>query len=193
MMLAEKLEGAVYLPCKAGEWEIQAAYQALTDKIKVKVVVGELSRLEISPYAKPFKIQEDKSQVFTVKGFDTDNNKVTILDPEWSTTGEKVAIGKIDKNGKFIATHGGIGRITAEAGELSASVGIIVKEVKAAVPVKKKTTAAPTTTGTGGTRNAEKSQSEKLVNRRKILRKRRAGSFLWKKQNRPKTVRAVAQ
>lgn len=140
---------SVYLPCQAGEWEIQAAYQALTDKINVKVVAGELNRLEISPYAKPFKIQENKSQVFTVKGFDSDNNEVTILDPEWSTTGEKVAIGKIDQNGKFLATHGGIGRVTAKAGELSASVGIIVKEVKAAAPAKKKI--APVATGgTGG-------------------------------------------
>lgn len=141
---------SIYLPCQAGEWEIQAAYQSLADKINVKVVTGELNRLEISPYAKPFKIRENKSQVFTVKGFDTDNNEVTILDPEWSTTGEKVAIGKIDKNGKFLATHGGIGRITAESGELSASVGVIVKEVKAAAPAKKKTTPVATD-GTGGT------------------------------------------
>ena len=141
---------SVYLPCRAGEWEIQAAYQVLADKIGIKVVMGELNRLEISPYAKPFKIQENKSQVFTVKGFDADNNEVTILDPEWSTTGEIVAIGKIDKNGKFLATHGGIGRVTAKVGKLSASVGIIVKEVKAVAPVKKKTAAVAATGGTGG-------------------------------------------
>lgn len=141
-----KIVSADYYPCQAGEWEIQAEYQSLKAKMKVKVVTGDLDRLEISPYAKPFKIQENKSQVFAINGFDADGNEVAVLDPEWSTVGEKVAIGKIDKNGKFLATHGGIGRITAEVGKLTVSVGVIVKEMKVAAPIKKKANVAKAST-----------------------------------------------
>ena len=140
--------GSTYNPCKAGNWEITGTYGGFSDTVFVNVTTGTLYHIVVTPNSKPEVIQEGNSRDFNAKGYDADNNEVTLFDLTWSTTGEKVAIGKIDQNGKLTATHGGIGKVTASSGDVSASVGVVVKQVKKTTTVV--TLPEPSTGGTGG-------------------------------------------
>ncbi|HEC76957.1 MAG TPA: hypothetical protein ENI33_06855 [Thermoplasmatales archaeon] len=66
---------------------------------------GELARIEITPPEVTLKVGEQ--QQFTAKGYDTDNNEVSIS-PIWSTTG-----GTITSNGLYTSTTPGDFTVTA--------------------------------------------------------------------------------
>ncbi len=93
--------------------------EILTNKMKIKVDVGPLARIIIDPNSTT--ITTDDYQLFTAKGFDKDNNILSIS-LYWDISGG----GIIDQNGNFTASKPGNWTIYANESGISGNTSITV-------------------------------------------------------------------
>lgn len=96
----------------------------------------------VAPNDKPTVINLGNHQQFAATVYDQYMNEVSDLNLVWSVT---ASIGSIDKHGLFVAEKGGQGSISATIGETTASIGVVVKDIRPALITKENTNTATTT------------------------------------------------
>lgn len=97
---------------------LQGAWAATT------ITSSSLSSIVIMPNNRPTVVDLFTDQQFLATGYAEDGQPLTGLTFQWSVGGE---IGRINNQGIFTASKGGIGTITARNGSITATVGVVVK------------------------------------------------------------------
>lgn len=106
-----------------GKWTIYANSSGISGNATITVTIGKLQKIIITPESP--KIAVDDYQIFTAKGFDADNNIISIS-PTWEVNGG----GVIDQTGNFTAIKAGIWIVYANESGVSGNTSIIVTMVK---------------------------------------------------------------
>jgi preprotein translocase subunit SecG len=109
---------------KAGNHTIQfftsdGESEIYTEKMNIKVDFGPLERIEIEP--KFPTLDTDGYQIFTAKGYDIENNLLTIS-PTWIVNGG----GTVDNSGNFTAKTSGTWIISAVHNEVFGNTSLLV-------------------------------------------------------------------
>lgn len=108
---------------KAGNWTIAVAYQGLTVNTPVTVTSGALAEMSLVPDSQPEIVPLNRNVTFAAQGFDGDNNRISIPQLKWVTTGD---IGTISSIGAFSPTKEGKGTVTATSGSVTHSIDLTV-------------------------------------------------------------------
>ncbi len=122
------------------------------------ITSSALDSIVIFPNDRPTLVAIDTDMQFVAIGYAADNQPVTGMTFAWSTGGN---IGRITTPGIFTGERGGIGTITATSGNVSASVGVVVKGRASDLDLKKKpqpTVLGASTSQTGQSRLSAKDQ-----------------------------------
>jgi hypothetical protein len=105
------------------------------------VTSSVLATIVIQPNDRPTIVDIASDQQFLAAGYTNDGQALLGLTFTWSTEG---GVGSITREGMFTGEQGGIGKVTARSGSVTASVGVVVRGV-AKTPEKpeKKATVNP--------------------------------------------------
>lgn len=135
---------------------------ALTHLVQAATITSSaLSSIQIYPNDRPTVVDELTDQQFVATGYTADGQVLGGITFEWSV-GE--GIGRITKDGIFTAEKPGIGTVTAKSGNITASVGVVVKDVPG---VSKNTNTAPippSSTNTANVNGANANTNSEAVN-----------------------------
>jgi len=96
-----------------------------TQAWQISVKPGNVASIVITPNNKPTVVEIDANQQFSAKSYDKNNNEVSDVQLTWMTDEN---IGTIGSDGLFMAKIGGIGSVTAQAGEAEATIGLVVTD-----------------------------------------------------------------
>ncbi len=100
------------------------------------VISSAVTRIDILPNDRPTRVPVETDQQFVATAYANDGTVVPGVTFRWKTVG---GIGRITPDGIFTGERGGIGTVTASSGDVTASVGVVVKGV-----AKKKEAPSPT-------------------------------------------------
>ena len=104
----------------AGTGSVVATSGALSGVAGVRVVPGPLAAIDLDA---PAEVQVGGLRPLGWTGADANGNAVAVR-PEWEVTG---GVGRIDDEGRFVATSPGAGRIVARSGGISAEAPVRVR------------------------------------------------------------------
>ncbi|MFH1170938.1 MAG: Ig-like domain-containing protein [bacterium] len=94
----------------------------------VTITSSALDHLVILPNDRPTLVDIATDQQFTATGYTQENEPLAGITFAWTTEGD---IGTISSSGIFTGNKGGTGKITATSGDITASVGVVVRGVAA--------------------------------------------------------------
>ena len=104
----------------AGAGSVVATSGALSGVAEVRVAPGPLAAIDLDA---PAEVQVGGMRPVGWMGADANGNAVAVR-PEWEVTG---GVGRVDGEGRFVATSPGAGRIVARAGGISAEAPVRVR------------------------------------------------------------------
>lgn len=107
------------------------------------ITSSALDHIVVQPNDRPTVIDIETDQQFIATGYTKDEIALSGLTFHWTSDGD---VGIITADGMFTGTRGGIGRVIARNGQITASVGVVVRGVAKATPP-----AAPTSTPSSST------------------------------------------
>lgn len=91
------------------------------------VTSSALDSIVLSPNDRPTRVEIFTDQQFIATGYSNTGDVLGGITFSWSTDG---GIGRINESGIFTGERGGIGTVTARSGNVTASVGVVVKGVR---------------------------------------------------------------
>ncbi len=91
------------------------------------VTSSALDHIVITPNDRPTIVDVGEDQQFLATGYSADERALDGITFTWSADGN---VGTVAENGFFTGVRGGIGRVTATSGGVSASVGVVVSGVE---------------------------------------------------------------
>lgn len=94
---------------------------------QITVAPGAVAALAVTPNNRPTVVNLGDNQQFTVSAADRNGNVITNAVITWSTDAK---IGSINQSGLFLAAKGGTGFVAATSGDIKASIGVVVKDIR---------------------------------------------------------------
>lgn len=107
------------------------------------VTSSVLDHIVIVPNDRPTVVDVGTDQQFLATGFTKENQTLSGITFTWSSDGK---VGTVNRDGIFTGKKGGIGRVTARSGSVTASVGVVVHGVAAAQTPAKTAVIPPSST-----------------------------------------------
>ncbi len=109
----------------------------------VSVSSTAVDHIVVQPNDRPTIVDQNTDLQFLATAFSAANEEISAVTFSWVVSGD---VGTITSSGIFTGTRGGIGQVIAKTGNVTASIGVVVRAVAGAKPPANTNTPAPAIT-----------------------------------------------